>query len=842
MKEKFNVTGMTCSACSSHVEKAVRKLNGLADVSVNLLQNSMVAEYDSSVLSPADIIKAVTDAGYGASQVNQAGKGAETKTAENPAAAEAGKMKKRLIWSAVFLVPLLYIAMGPMVGLPVPGFLDGMENAVTYGMAQFLLTLPILYLNRSYYEKGFKSLIRRAPTMDALIAIGSSAAVVYGIFAIIMMGRGLAEQDFMLVHQYHMDLYFESAGTILTLITVGKYMESRSKGKTSDAITRLMNLAPKTAIVLRDGIESEIPVAEVAVGDIVIVKTGGGVPVDGVVVEGTAAIDESAITGESIPSEKTVGDSVTGATVNQAGFVKIEAKRVGEDTTLSQIIRLVEDAGASKAPIAKLADKVSGVFVPIVIGIAVVATIIWLLLGYEVSFALSLGIAVLVISCPCALGLATPTAIMVGTGKGAEYGVLFKNAESIETMHTLQTVILDKTGTVTEGKPAVTDIYPAGGMDESELLQLAGAVEKLSEHPLAEAIVRRADREIQTYPDVEQFTQVPGQGIRAEIKGSELLAGNLFMMQQAGVADNGFYERAEAIAAAGKTPLFFARDKQLIGLIAVADTIKPTSAAAVAALQEMGMKVILLTGDNSRTANAIAKELGIAEVISDVLPQDKEKVVKRQQEKGEKVAMIGDGINDAPALMRADIGVAIGAGTDIAIESADVVLMKSDLQDAVTAIKLSHATIRNIKQNLFWAFFYNAMGIPLAAGLFYPFLGWKLSPMFGSAAMSLSSLFVVSNALRLRFFKPASHRVKIKQKINHQVKGATKMKLTMKIEGMMCAHCKKHVEEALNKLSGVTAEVDLENGTALVSSEGQVDTAALKAAVTEAGYQVVSIN
>ncbi|WNY23932.1 Copper-exporting P-type ATPase [Methanimicrococcus hongohii] len=878
---------MTCSACSSHVEKAVSKLAGVKSVSVNLLQNSMMVEYDETAVTETDIIKAVTDAGYGAFPADsktKKGQGEAAQTgAANPAAAEAEEMKKRLIWSIVLLIPLMYIAMAPMVGLPLPSFLSGHENAIAFGMAQLLLTLAIAYLNRKYFINGFKSLMKRAPTMDALIAIGSSAAIIYGIYAIVRMGYGLAVSDFVLVEQYHMDMYFESAGTILTLITVGKYLESRSKGKTSDAITRLLDLAPKTALVEKNGAEVEIPISDVAVGDVLIVKTGSSIPVDGKIIEGTAAIDESAITGESIPVEKTVGDSVTGATVNRSGFIKMTAVRVGEDTTLAQIIRLVEEASASKAPISKLADRVSAVFVPVVISIAILATIVWLLLGHPFNFALSIGIAVLVISCPCALGLATPTAIMVGTGKGAENGILFRNAESIETAHTVNVVILDKTGTVTVGKPSVTGIYPTDGVTEKELMTYAASVEKLSEHPLANAIVEKAAVMNLNLIQASDLKQTAGHGIEAVVDGDRIMAGNAKMMTTDGINIEKIASISDEIAENGQTPLYFAKNNQLLGIISIADTIKPTSKRAIAEFKNMGIDVILLTGDNERTANAIAKQLDIDpdHVIAGVLPEGKEQIVRKQQESGKKVAMIGDGINDAPALARADVGIAIGAGTDVAIESADIVLMKSDLMDAVTAFKLSNATIRNIKQNLFWAFFYNILGIPLAAGLFYPILGWKLNPMFAAAAMSLSSLFVVTNALRLRFFKPkftteappetcpiypednpieepkekssaASAEKTSAEPVEKELAEKSladseesapekKPDIMMKIDGMTCINCQKHVEKALNAIPGVSAKVDWEAGTANVFIENEVDDETLKQAVEKEGYTVVSI-
>ena len=746
MKQKFDVTGMTCSACSAHVEKSVSKLEGVQCVNVNLLQNSMVVEYDDNALGTTDIIHAVESGGYGASVQG----GNKTQEApKNVAAEEMHHMKRRLIASFCFLIPLFYISMGHMMGAPLPAILLGDENVMIFALTQLFLTIPVLIINKKYYVVGFKALWNRAPNMDSLIALGSAASVVYSVFAIYSMAYAMGHGDLMTAHHYGMELYFESAAMILTLITVGKYMETRSKGKTSEAISKLMDLAPKTATVLRDGVEQEIPVEEVVTGDTIIVKPGQRIPVDGKIIEGFSAVDESAITGESIPVEKQVGDTVIGATVNKSGYFRMTATRVGKDTTLSQIIALVEEAGASKAPIAKLADKVSGVFVPVVITIAVLAAVIWFVAGNQpFSFALSIGIAVLVISCPCALGLATPTAIMVGTGKGAEYGILVKSAESLEIAHQVQTVVLDKTGTLTEGKPVVTDVVLAKGILRNRLLKQAAAVEALSEHPLAEAIVAYAKKKEVLFEKAENLTATAGQGVEADVAGKHILAGNLKMMQERGIQLGEWEAKAVELAEAGKTPLFFAENETFLGIVALADTLKPTSKAAVDAFHQMGIEVVMLTGDNKRTAEAIAKELDI-QVIAEVLPQDKEREVRRLQEQGKKVAMIGDGINDAPALMRADVGVAIGAGTDVAMESADIILMKSDLMDAVTAIELSHATIRNIKENLFWAFCYNTIGIPIAAGALYLFGGPLLSPMFAGAAMSLSSVCVVGNALRL---------------------------------------------------------------------------------------------
>lgn len=843
MKQKFDVTGMTCSACSAHVEKSVSKLEGVRCVNVNLLQNSMVVEYDDNALGTTDIIHAVESGGYGASVQG------ETKTQETPknvAAEEMHHMKRRLIASFCFLIPLFYISMGHMMGAPLPAILLGDENVMIFALTQLFLTIPVLIINKKYFVVGFKALWNKAPNMDSLIALGSAASVVYSVFAIYSMAYAMGHGDLMTAHHYGMELYFESAAMILTLITVGKYMETRSKGKTSEAISKLMDLAPKTATVLRGGVEQEIPVEDVVTGDTIIVKPGQRIPVDGKIIEGFSAVDESAITGESIPVEKQVGDTVIGATVNKSGYFRMTATRVGKDTTLSQIIALVEEAGASKAPIAKLADKVSGVFVPVVITIAVLAAVIWFVAGNQpFSFALSIGIAVLVISCPCALGLATPTAIMVGTGKGAEYGILVKSAESLEIAHQVQTVVLDKTGTLTEGKPVVTDVVLAKGILRNRLLKQAAAVEALSEHPLAEAIVAYAKEKEVAFEKAENLTATAGQGVEADVAGKHILAGNLKMMQERGIQLGEWEAKAVELAEAGKTPLFFVENETFLGIVALADTLKPTSKAAVDAFHQMGIEVVMLTGDNKRTAEAIARELDI-QVIAEVLPQDKEREVRRLQEQGKKVAMIGDGINDAPALMRADVGVAIGAGTDVAMESADIILMKSDLMDAVTAIELSHATIRNIKENLFWAFFYNACGIPLAAGVFYPFLEWKLNPMFAAAAMSFSSAFVVGNALRLRLFRPkyaktttALPKEDIQKELNHKEEFG--MKKVLKIEGMMCNHCTGRVEKALNDLDGVTAEVSLEGKSATVTLSKDVSDETLVQTVTDAGYEVVDI-
>ncbi len=769
MKRKFNVTGMSCSACSSHVEKSVRKLTGVRAVDVNLLTNSMIVEYDDKVLSNDTIIDAVVDAGYGASvfehfesasEKNEEAKKNQKKT--NPAVEETKEMKLRVIVSFGFLIPLMYLAMHHMLyewlGIPVPAFIKvyfhGAQNAVTYSFTQFILLLPIVYVNRKYFIVGFKTIFKRAPNMDSLIAIGSSAAIAYGIFAVFRIGYSLGYDDLATVELYLNELYFESAGTILTLITLGKFLEARSKRRTSDAIEKLMDLAPKTATVVKEGQELEIPVEDVVIDDIIIVKPGQSIPVDGTIIEGSSSIDQSALTGESIPVEKQVGDKVSAATINKTGFFKFRAEKVGDDTTLAQIIRLVEEAGSSKAPIAKLADKISGIFVPVVITIAIAATIIWLIAGYTFEFALSIGIAVLVISCPCALGLATPVAIMVGTGKGASKGILIKSAEILETAHTVDVVVLDKTGTITEGKPRVTDVIAAKEVDERKLIEIAASIEKPSEHPLADAVLEKAQMEGIDLKQTGEFVSIPGKGIDAVIDSRRYFAGNLAMMQDKKIDVSALEAVSDALAQDGKTPLYFASSETLLGIIAVADVVKPTSSKAIEEFKRMGIDVVMLTGDNKKTAEAIRRQLNIDRAVSEVMPEDKEGEIRSIQASGRKVAMIGDGINDAPALVRADVGIAIGTGTDIAIESADIVLMKSDLLDAVTAIELSHATIRNIKQNLFWAFFYNTLGIPLAAGVFYTVLGWKLNPMFAAAAMSLSSIFVVTNALRLKFFKP----------------------------------------------------------------------------------------
>lgn len=850
MKQNFDITGMTCSACSSAVEKSVNKLEGIEKVNVNLLTNSMSVEYKDNELSENDVIKAVEDVGYGAFT-----KSSQKATSKNDAVDIAQKqlkeMKTRLIVSFGFMIPLMYIAMGHMINLPMPSFFIGTQNALNFAFTQFLLALPILYVNRKYFQVGFKSLARRSPNMDSLIAIGSSAAMIYGIYAIYKIGMGLATGNEHLIHSFSMDLYFETAAMILALITLGKYLEAYSKGKTSTAISALMDLAPKTALVIRNDQEIELPIEEVVIGDLIMIKPGASVPVDGVVIEGNSSVDESMLTGESLPVDKKVGDKVTGASINKSGYLKIQAEKIGDDTTIAQIIKLVEEASSSKAPIAQLADKVSSVFVPTVIAIAIISTVVWLLLGRSFEFSMSIGIAVLVISCPCALGLATPTAIMVGTGKGAENGILIKSAESLEIAHEIDTVVLDKTGTITVGKPTVTDIINLSDENDDQLLTLAASIEKPSEHPLAQAIVNMATEKGLTLNPLNDFEAIAGKGIKAVINNKVYFGGNIKLMQENNIETALHIEKADKLAEQGKTPLFFADENKLISIIAVADVVKPTSKDAIAELKAMNISVIMLTGDNKRTAQAIRSQIGLDKAIAEVLPQDKEKVVRELQQNGHKVAMVGDGVNDAPALARADVGIAIGAGTDVAIESADIVLMKSDLMDVSTAIRLSKATIRNIKQNLFWALFYNSIGIPLAAGLLIIPFGLKLNPMFGAAAMSLSSVFVVGNALRLKFFKPHKAINQVAEQTETKTtdtsvntineKGELKMTKTMTIEGMSCGHCSARVEKALNEIAGVTANVDLEKNQATVNMENEVSNDELTKAVEDAGYQVTNI-
>lgn len=883
MKERFDVTGMTCSACSSHVEKSVSKLTGVENVSVNLLTNSMQVEFDENKLDTAGIIKAVEDAGYGAAVKDEHAKSGAKTSGQSDSQENSGlsaveqnvkNMKKRLIVSLIFWIPLMYVSMGHMIyqwlNIPMPpftmNFLHGNENAITYAFTQFLLLLPILIANQKYFKNGFKTLWHRSPNMDSLIAIGAGAAILYGIFAIYRIGYAMGHGDMAVVHQYAHDLYFESAGTILTLITIGKYLETKSKGKTSEAITKLLNLAPKTVTVVRDGVEQVVDAADVEKGEIFLVKPGESVAVDGIVLEGKSSFDESAITGESIPVPKQEGDTIVSASMNKSGLIRAKATKVGEDTTIAQIIRLVEEASSSKAPIAKMADKIAGVFVPTVITIALIAGVIWLISGATFEFAMSTAIAVLVISCPCALGLATPVAIMVGTGKGAENGILIKSGDALETAHQIDTVVLDKTGTITQGKPVVTDIICAAGKnaDKTQLLQIAGSLEKGSEHPLAEAIVNYCVTNNISLEKVTDFNALFGKGIEGTMSGTHYYAGNEKMMEEKGISlSTEQKNQIQALAKQGRTPLLFADEKQFLGIVAVADVVKPTSKEAVQKFRDYGIHVIMLTGDNEVTAQAIKEQVGIDEVVAGVLPTQKEEKISALKQAGHKVAMIGDGVNDAPALASADVGIAIGAGTDVAIESADIVLMKNDLLDAVGAVKLSKAVIRNIKENLFWAFFYNSIGIPLAAGVLYPLFQIKLNPMFGAAAMSLSSVCVVSNALRLRWVKlhdakktqsepyqdvAASTIADINQhnaldnniKSTNNDKGESTMTTTISIEGMMCAHCQAHVEKALKEVAGVTeVTVSLENKNAVVTGDASVET--LKQAVVDAGYEVTDV-
>lgn len=883
MKERFDVTGMTCSACSSHVEKSVGKLTGVENVSVNLLTNSMQVEFDENKLDTAGIIKAVEDAGYGAAVKDEHAKSGAKTSGQSGSQENNGlsaveqnvkNMKKRLIVSLIFWIPLMYVSMGHMIyqwlNIPMPpftmNFLHGNENAITYAFTQFLLLLPILIANQKYFKNGFKTLWHRSPNMDSLIAIGAGAAILYGIFAIYRIGYAMGHGDMMVVHQYAHDLYFESAGTILTLITIGKYLETKSKGKTSEAITKLLNLAPKTVTAVRDGVEQVVDAADVEKGEIFLVKPGESVAVDGIVLEGKSSFDESAITGESIPVPKQEGDTIVSASINKSGLIRAKATKVGEDTTIAQIIRLVEEASSSKAPIAKMADKIAGVFVPAVITIALITGVIWLISGATFEFAMSTAIAVLVISCPCALGLATPVAIMVGTGKGAENGILIKSGDALETAHQIDTVVLDKTGTITQGKPVVTDIICAAGKnaDKTQLLQIAGSLEKGSEHPLAEAIVNYCLTNNISLEKVTDFNALFGKGIEGTMSGTHYYAGNEKMMEEKGISLSAEQKnQIRELAKQGRTPLLFADEKQFLGIVAVADVVKPTSKEAVQKFRDYGIHVIMLTGDNEVTAQAIKEQVGIDEVVAGVLPTQKEEKISALKQAGHKVAMIGDGVNDAPALASADVGIAIGAGTDVAIESADIVLMKNDLLDAVGAVKLSKAVIRNIKENLFWAFFYNSIGIPLAAGVLYPLFQIKLNPMFGAAAMSLSSVCVVSNALRLRWVKlhdakktqsepyqdvAASTIADINQhnaldnniKSTNNDKGESTMTTTISIEGMMCAHCQAHVEKALKEVAGVTEViVSLENKNAVVTGDASVET--LKQAVVDAGYEVTDV-
>ncbi len=819
MEYKFNVTGMTCAACSARVEKVTASIDGVKQVEVNLLAGKMTVQAEGDVTER--IQEAVRQAGYGISIPG------DKKKEEAPADHGLKEMKIRIIGSAVLVVLLMYFTMGHMVGLPVPGWYH--ENAMVAALLQFFLTLPVVYLNRVYYSRGFQALLHRAPNMDSLIAVGSGAALVYGVAVLFLMANAMGMGDAEAVKAYSHSLYFESAAMILTLVTFGKFLETRAKGKTGDAIKKLMNLRPQVATVRREGREQEIPVEQVLVGDLVLVRSGAAIPVDGKVISGRASVDQSALTGESVPVEKSAGDPVAAATICQAGYLEIEVQKVGEDTTLSQIIRLVEEAGGSKAPIARLADKIAGVFVPVVMTIAAIAFAVWMLAGQTLEFSLTTAISVLVISCPCALGLATPVAIMVGTGRGAGMGILFKNASALENLHRVDTVVLDKTGTLTTGKHQVTDILP-GTLNENELLSLAASLEKRSEHPFARAILEKAAK--LSFEEAEAFETLPGRGVSGIVGGVRCFGGNARLMQEQGISVPQYPNLAEA----GKTPLYFGNEKgAYLGAIAAADVLKPDSVEAITLLHKAGLHVVMLTGDNEKTARAIAASADIDYVISDVLPQDKAGHVKALQAQGHKVLMVGDGINDAPALVTADVGMAIGAGTDIAIDSAQVVLMSDSLIGVYNAFQLSKATIRNIKQNLFWAFFYNCLGIPVAAGALYPALGLQLSPMIGSAAMSFSSVFVVSNALRLWLFKPRA--LPEKEEIQ-EIKEEIKMETIIRVEGMMCTHCKARVEQVCKAVAGATdAVVDLQAKQVTVT--GSADVEALKKAIVDAGYEVI---
>lgn len=864
MKQTFDITGMTCAACSARVEKAARSVPGVDGVAVNLLKNSMEVTFDGNPETTGALEAAIEKAGYGATARVPAGAQGGTVVGQAAqarpvadAAAEAKRVRMRLIVSAVFTVPLFYLSMGHMFSWPLPGFFLGDENVLTFAFTQFLLLLPVVFVNFKFFRVGFKTLFHGAPNMDSLIALGSTAATVYGIYAIYRIGIALGTGDFHASHMAAMDLYFESAAMILTLITLGKYFEARAKGKTTDAIAKLMDLAPKEAVRLVDGREERVAVDAVRAGDVLVVRAGEGIPVDGTLLEGSGTVDESVITGESVPVDKRPGDAVTGATVNSTGWFTMRADRVGDDTTLAGIIRLVDEATSTKAPIEKIADKISGVFVPVVIVIALGTFAVWMLGGSTLESALSHAISVLVISCPCALGLATPTAIMVGTGRGAQNGILIKSAEALETAHDVKTVVLDKTGTITEGTPSVTDVIAAPGVDIARLLEAAVSIEGRSEHPLARAICDYA-YEQKAYPLlVEDFKQVPGEGVTALVDDRPTCAGNLRMMEGRSIDVGEFAVTAHRLADEGKTPLFFAQDDALLGIVAVADTVKPSSARAIGDLRAMGIRTIMLTGDNERTAAAIQREVGADEVVAGVLPEGKEREIRRLAEQG-RVAMVGDGINDAPALARADVGIAIGAGTDVAIESADIVLMKSDLADVPAAIQLSRATLRNIKQNLFWALIYNAVCIPVAAGAL-SFAGVNLNPMIAAAAMSLSSVCVVTNALRLRGWKPrlsvagasdttmpsdatafvANNEVEDADSSASPEKKEMVMEKTLQVEGMMCQHCVAHVKKALEGVEGVEeAVVDLDAGTATAKLAHDVADEALVAAVTDAGYEV----
>lgn len=842
--EKFQITGMSCAACQIHVAKSVQKLDGVSDVDVSLLANTMVVKYDDLKTDSQKIAEAVSKAGYGAFLFEHHGGRndfrREWQRRKEEEVLNQKKLKQRLILSIIFLLPLLYISMGHMLLLPVPLFLSGKENSLLFAFTQFLLTIPVVVINGHFFVSGIKAFFNKMPNMDSLVAIGAGASLLYGIFAIYMMIYGFSHGNFDFVLRYSKVLYFESCATILTLVTVGKYLEARSKAKTSDALDKLVNLAPKTAVIIRNGKEVIIPSEQVVSGDIVLIKPGESIPVDGVVTDGYGYVDQSAITGESIPVEKNIGDEVLSATVNKNGSFRFRASNVGEDTTLARIIKLVDEAGSSKAPIARLADSISGIFVPAVIVIAILTAVCWIAAGQSFEFAFNCAVSVLVISCPCALGLATPVAIMVGMGKAAEYGILIKSAESLERLHSVDTVVLDKTGTVTSGHPKVTDVEVFANLSEKDFLSIAASIEQGSEHPLAGAVVNKAKEEGIEIKTPDKFEIIPGKGVLAVIDGESYTAGNIKLMSENEVEDSAFFGKmSEKYSYLGKTPLFFAKNKKLLGLIAVADSVRQTSAEAVMYLKQSGLRVILLTGDNRLTAGSIAKEVGIDEVIADVRPEGKEAEVGRLQDSGHRVAMVGDGVNDAPALVRADVGIAIGAGTDIAVDSGDVVLMKDSLLDVVRAIRLSGEVVKNIRTSLFWAFVYNIIGIPVAAGVLYPAFGLLLSPMIAAAAMSLSSVCVVSNALRIRLFRD---NIEEQPKEKELFAGDKNMKKIMLIDGMMCAHCQKRVHDVLSALDGVAeVDVNLENKTAVVVCSKEIDDKILTDAVTNAGYEVLSI-
>lgn len=841
MEKKFDVSGMTCSSCVANVTKAVEKLDGVSDANVNLMTNSMKVNFDENIVDDEKIIGAVEKIGYGASPA-----GEKTKSEDKPLDDREKALKHRLIYSIIFMVVLMYIAMGPMINLPTPGIFHGREGAIIFAFSQFLLALPVVYINRDFFISGFKGLKNRAPNMDSLVAIGSLAALVYGIFAIYMMAYGFGQGDMELVDAYRHNLYFESSAMILTLITVGKYLEEKSKNKTRSSLANLMDLAPKMATVIEDGEELVKNIEDVRVGDILLVRPGESVAVDGKVIEGASSLDESAVTGESIPVQKSVGDRVISASINTTGSFKFKAEKVGEDTTISQIIKLVDEANQSKAPIAKLADEIAGVFVPAVLIIAALTFVVWMALGYGFENALNFAISVLVISCPCALGLATPVSIMVATGKSADFGLLFKNAEVLENLHKTDVIVMDKTGTITEGKPILTDIVT--DLDQDEFLKIAGSIEKNSQHPLASAIINYAQENDIDLEEITNFNSVSGRGLNGEIAGNKYLAGNLEYMLEEKIDLKDFQAKAEELAEEGKTSMYFANENEVLGIISVKDLPKESSKDAIKLLRDMGKKIIMLTGDNEKTAEAIADEIGVDQTLAGLLPQDKNKEIDKIQKSGKKVLMIGDGINDAPSLAKADIGMAIGHGTDVAIESSDVVLMRSDLLDVVSALELSKATIKNIKQNLFWAFFYNTIGIPLAAGLLFPAFGIKLSPMFAALAMSLSSVFVVNNALRLRRFKPRGVKRSLEEAKSAREKENIKeenliekneKRTKIKVEGMMCGHCEKRVADALEKTGKAKDLVANHENSSVEFIDQGLSPEEIENAIEEAGYKII---